>query len=161
MAELANSATQMASSAHTVLYQVELTGYQQTDKVKVIKVIREVTDVDLAEAKRLSEDIPSIIVKGLMEDECKKIQNLFNEVRASTSITVDNVSKTHNTIFDRRPLRTVETNMQDNDRIVCPKCGSSAISTGARGVNMTMGFFGASQTVNRCAKCGYKWKPKR
>jgi ribosomal protein L37E len=41
----------------------------------------------------------------------------------------------------------------------CPKCGSTSISTGARGVNHFWGFIGASQTVNRCANCGHTWKP--
>lgn len=43
----------------------------------------------------------------------------------------------------------------------CPKCGSTSITTGARGVNFTMGLIGASKTVNRCSKCGYTWKPKK
>lgn len=43
----------------------------------------------------------------------------------------------------------------------CPRCGSTAISTGARGVNYLWGFIGASKTVNRCSNCGYTWKPKR
>lgn len=43
----------------------------------------------------------------------------------------------------------------------CPKCGSTSITTGARGVNFTWGLIGASKTVNRCANCGYTWKPSR
>lgn len=43
----------------------------------------------------------------------------------------------------------------------CPKCGSTAITTGARGANWAWGFIGASQTVNRCGNCGYTWKPKK
>lgn len=43
----------------------------------------------------------------------------------------------------------------------CPRCGSTSISTGARGVNYLWGFIGASKTVNRCSNCGYTWKPKR
>lgn len=42
----------------------------------------------------------------------------------------------------------------------CPRCGSTSISTGARGVNHFWGFIGASKTVNRCAKCGHMWEPK-
>jgi len=41
----------------------------------------------------------------------------------------------------------------------CPKCGSTNITTGARGINAFWGPIGASKTVNRCAKCGYTWKP--
>ena len=43
----------------------------------------------------------------------------------------------------------------------CSKCGSTSITTGARGVNLTFGLLGASKTVNRCANCGYTWLPKK
>lgn len=42
----------------------------------------------------------------------------------------------------------------------CPKCGSTSITTGARGVDGFWGFFGASRTVNRCANCGHSWEPR-
>lgn len=45
------------------------------------------------------------------------------------------------------------------DQIHCPKCNSTAITTGARGVNNFWGLIGASKTVNRCGNCGYTWKP--
>ena len=41
----------------------------------------------------------------------------------------------------------------------CPKCGSTNITTGARGANWAFGFIGASKTVNRCGNCGHTWKP--
>lgn len=41
----------------------------------------------------------------------------------------------------------------------CPKCGSTAITAGQRGYSLFTGFLGSGQTVNRCANCGYKWKP--
>jgi len=46
-----------------------------------------------------------------------------------------------------------------NNQLHCPKCGSTSITTGARGVNWFWGFIGANKTVNRCGKCGYTWKP--
>ena len=46
-----------------------------------------------------------------------------------------------------------------SQKLKCPKCGSTAITTGARGANGLLGFVGASRTVNRCGKCGYTWKP--
>lgn len=45
--------------------------------------------------------------------------------------------------------------------IRCPKCSSTQITTGARGYSMMWGFLGAGKTVNRCARCGHKWEPKR
>ena len=52
---------------------------------------------------------------------------------------------------------------QNNDanQICCPKCHSTQITTGARGFSIVTGFIGANKTVNRCAKCGHKWTPKR
>lgn len=41
----------------------------------------------------------------------------------------------------------------------CPKCNSTAITTGARGVSWFWGTIGSSKTVNCCANCGYTWKP--
>lgn len=48
----------------------------------------------------------------------------------------------------------------NKDVLKCPKCGSTAISTGARGFSIVTGFLGSGQTANRCGNCGYKWKPK-
>lgn len=45
-------------------------------------------------------------------------------------------------------------------QVVCPKCGSTSITTGQRGFSIMTGFIGSNQTMNRCANCGYKWKPK-
>ena len=44
--------------------------------------------------------------------------------------------------------------------VTCPKCGSTAVTTGQRGFSIISGFIGSGSTVNRCGKCGYKWKPR-
>lgn len=46
-------------------------------------------------------------------------------------------------------------------KVCCPKCGSESISTGQRGYSLLTGFLGSGKTVNRCANCGYTWKPGR
>ena len=58
--------------------------------------------------------------------------------------------------FLNLPTKTVQTNNKPR----CPKCGSTQITTGARGVNHFWGFIGASKTVNRCGNCGHTWTPK-
>lgn len=45
--------------------------------------------------------------------------------------------------------------------IRCPKCGSTAVTTGSRGFKLTTGFLGSNKTVNRCGKCGNTWQPRR
>ena len=49
----------------------------------------------------------------------------------------------------------------DKNQVKCPRCGSTQITTGQRGYNLFSGFLGSNKTVNRCANCGYSWKPKR
>ena len=44
-------------------------------------------------------------------------------------------------------------------KVCCPRCGSESIATGQRGYSLLTGFLGSGKTVNRCANCGYKWKP--
>ena len=48
---------------------------------------------------------------------------------------------------------------EHENQLRCPKCGSTNITTGARGANWAFGFIGASKTVNRCGNCGHTWKP--
>ncbi len=48
---------------------------------------------------------------------------------------------------------------QNNNTVKCPKCGSINITAGQRGYSLLTGFIGSGSTVNRCAKCGHKWKP--
>lgn len=52
-----------------------------------------------------------------------------------------------------------QANQQEKNQIHCPKCGSTNITAGQRGYSLLTGFIGSGNTVNRCAKCGYKWKP--
>lgn len=44
-------------------------------------------------------------------------------------------------------------------KLCCPKCGSTNVTTGARGYNIWTGFLGSGKTVNRCGSCGHMWKP--
>lgn len=49
---------------------------------------------------------------------------------------------------------------EEQSKPKCPICGSTSITTGARGVNNFWGFLGASRTVNRCGNCGHTWTPR-
>lgn len=52
-----------------------------------------------------------------------------------------------------------QVNQQEKSQVRCPKCGSTNITAGQRGYSLLTGFIGSGSTVNRCAKCGHKWKP--
>ena len=57
------------------------------DKIKVIKVVREVTSLGLKEAKDLVEAAPKPLKEGVNKDEAAAIKKKFEEVGAKVSIT--------------------------------------------------------------------------
>lgn len=56
------------------------------EKIKVIKVVRELTGLALKEAKELVEGAPSPIKEGASKEECEKIAEKFKEVGATIEI---------------------------------------------------------------------------
>ena len=57
------------------------------DKIKVIKVVREVTSLGLKEAKDLVESAPKAIKEAVSKDESEAIKKKFEEVGAKVSIS--------------------------------------------------------------------------
>jgi large subunit ribosomal protein L7/L12 len=57
------------------------------DKIKVIKVVREVTSLGLKEAKDLVESAPKPLKEGVNKDEAAAIKKKFDEVGAKVAIT--------------------------------------------------------------------------
>ena len=57
-----------------------------TDKIKVIKVVREVTSLGLKEAKDLVEAAPKPVKEGVNKDEAESIRKKFEEVGAKVEI---------------------------------------------------------------------------
>jgi large subunit ribosomal protein L7/L12 len=57
------------------------------DKIKVIKVVREVTSLGLKEAKDLVESAPKAIKEGVNKDEAAAIKKKFDEVGAKVTIS--------------------------------------------------------------------------
>ena len=56
------------------------------EKIKVIKVVREVTQLGLKEAKDLVESAPKPLKEGVNKDEAEAIKKKFEEVGAKVSI---------------------------------------------------------------------------
>ena len=56
------------------------------DKIKVIKVVREVTSLGLKEAKDLVEGAPKPVKEGVPKDEAEAIKKKFTEVGAKVEI---------------------------------------------------------------------------
>ncbi len=66
-------------------FDVELTEIG-SNKIQVIKVVREVTSLGLKEAKDLVEASPKIVKDGLTKDEADKIKAKFEEVGAKITL---------------------------------------------------------------------------
>ena len=58
-----------------------------TEKIKVIKVVREVTSLGLKEAKDLVESAPKAIKEAVTKDEADAIKKKFDEVGAKVTIS--------------------------------------------------------------------------
>ena len=56
------------------------------DKIKVIKVVREVTSLGLKEAKDLVESAPKPIKEGVTKDEAAAIKKKFEEAGAKVEV---------------------------------------------------------------------------
>jgi large subunit ribosomal protein L7/L12 len=56
------------------------------DKIKTIKVVREVTALGLKEAKDLVDGAPGVLKEGVSKDEAAAIKKKFDEVGAKVEI---------------------------------------------------------------------------
>ncbi len=56
------------------------------EKIKVIKVVREITALGLKEAKEVTENVPSTIKEGLSKEDATAIAEKFKEVGAVVEI---------------------------------------------------------------------------
>lgn len=59
---------------------------QGGEKIKVIKLVREVTALGLKEAKELVDNIPSEIKKGISKDEAEELKKRLEEIGAEVEI---------------------------------------------------------------------------
>ncbi len=55
-------------------------------KIQVIKVIREITNLGLKEAKELVDGAPSMVKEGISKDEAEAIRNKLQEAGAQVDI---------------------------------------------------------------------------
>ncbi len=66
-------------------FDVELTAVG-SEKIKVIKVVREVTGLGLKDAKELVDGAPKVIKEGASKDEAEEIKSKIEEVGGSVTL---------------------------------------------------------------------------
>ncbi len=80
------SAGAAAPAEEKTEFNVILTGFDAAKKINVIKVVREVTQLGLKEAKDLVEGAPKPIKEGVSKDEAEKIKKQFEEAGAKVEV---------------------------------------------------------------------------
>lgn len=129
------------------------------NKIEIIKMVRQIGNYDLKTAKDIVDFPPSVIIKNISHQTAEDIQERFDVLGAVTSIEKLDTGKNQNNSKQEIEIKNILKNNKD-DTVRCPRCGSSAITTGQRGFSIVTGFLGSNKTVNRCGKCGYSWRPK-
>jgi len=61
-------------------FDVVLTGFDASAKIKVIKVVREITGQGLAEAKATVEGAPATIKEGISKDDAEALKKQIEDV---------------------------------------------------------------------------------
>ena len=79
--EFGVSAAAMAAPAagEKTEFDVVLAGFDAAAKIKVIKVVREITGLGLAEAKAAVEGTPKTLKEGLSKDEAEEMKKKVEE----------------------------------------------------------------------------------
>ena len=67
-------------------FDVVLTGFDAAAKIKVIKVVREITGLGLAEAKAAVEATPKTLKEAVSKDEAEELKKKLEEAGAKVEI---------------------------------------------------------------------------
>lgn len=67
-------------------FDVILTGYPDTAKINVIKVVREITGLGLKEAKALVEALPGKVKEAASKDDSGAIKKKLEEIGATVEV---------------------------------------------------------------------------
>lgn len=137
------------------LYKVVLNEIPAKAKEATIKMICITNSIGYNEAWAMATNPPTVIRTGMNITQAESLAAKYEQLKCNVSIELDNNAMQ----VEARRKATISKDMENEDKLRCPKCGSFAITTGARGANFTFVLFGASKTVNRCGKCGYTWNP--
>ena len=67
-------------------FDVVLAGFDAAAKIKVIKAVREITGLGLAEAKGVVEGAPKAIKEGVSKDEAEELKKKLEEAGAKVEL---------------------------------------------------------------------------
>ena len=67
-------------------FDVVLTGFDAAAKIKVIKVVREITGLGLKEAKEVVEGAPKAVVEGVAKDKAEEVKAQLEGAGAAVTL---------------------------------------------------------------------------
>jgi large subunit ribosomal protein L7/L12 len=82
----AGGAAAAAQAEEQTEFTVNLVSYHADKKINIIKVVREVTNLGLKEAKDLVEAVPKAVKEAVPKDEAESIRKKFDAVGAKVEI---------------------------------------------------------------------------
>ena len=86
MAAPAAAAAAAAAAEEKTEFDVILAGFDAAAKIKVIKVVRELTGLGLAEAKGFVESAPKAVKEGVSKDDAEELKKQLEEAGAKVEI---------------------------------------------------------------------------
>ena len=86
MAAPAAGAAGAAAVEEKTEFDVVMTGFDAAAKIKVIKVVREITGLGLAEAKAVVEGAPKALKEGVSKDDAENLKKQLEEAGAKVEI---------------------------------------------------------------------------
>ena len=86
MAAPAAGGAAAAAAEEKTEFDVILAGFDAAAKIKVIKVVRELTGLGLAEAKGFVESAPKAVKEGVSKDDAEELKKQLEEAGATVEI---------------------------------------------------------------------------
>ena len=124
------------------------------NKIKVIKYIRDLTNLSLKECKDMADFPPSTLMSDLPLVSAQKIVADFESIGATLEISSNTSCQT--TKYYETPSQSNQVYNSSNVSARCPSCGSNNIKSTLPLLQRL--FSKEAKTVYVCNLCGNKWE---
>ena len=81
-----DAAPEAAAAEEKEYFDIKLTGFDASAKIKVIKEVRALTGLGLKEAKEVVEGAPSVLKKEVKKEEAEEIMKKLTELGATAEL---------------------------------------------------------------------------
>ena len=137
------------------LFGIEVIALPKDDSY-ISGFVCQVYNVGYSESLSIIRHTPFIISDGMTSNTANTLKDLLDREGCESRIIESKEVTEKFTIQDLKKRKL----FQKYQPLTCPRCGSTAVTTGSRGYSLVWGFIGSNKTVNRCGKCGHTWNPQ-